>query len=800
MDKFWENYIKTRPSDSKGAFDAFKKMNQEPRTGFKDGNGVYDEKELLGKRVNELMDEGYDFGEAVKQAMREGYAKGGRIGFYGGSAVSLIGAGYNLAKPLINPLIKKYFPEIGGLISSAILALRDRGIIAPDADEIEKEAQRIREMNKPLSSPAEPPIKIDTTTGSPPPKIEKQKPPVTGDIILPPQTGGSEIAETKKEDLIFTSQTAEDVAEDVDEETVMTEKDIIDLKEKFKNKGWRDTTIITGAGETRKSIPQRTNLPFLEAFNKYSKQFHDGNLREAIREIGGFTKTVGKRDNQLESFYTTIQSAAKRSGFKFDTSSDKLTSNIPQSKVPVTIVELTTQLRTNPGIIDNRIKELNIDLDKVYNRKELQDILGVKRGNRRQDNFFFEILKDQGLEYKKLPGGKVGFTANEAIEAFKTYAKNKLRNYESRSFSGTLKKKSTENYNLRIKIDGKDFAKFNRNLNKRIDRIMKQEDLYFPNSAAEVGHNPVPIAFTEKIEMLNDPALANKIYSLQNYTWQGREINYDTLAYTSGTLEKALKKLDKYYGQEVTKTNIGDIETAIDEVHAYFNSVIKKGGEMVKNLPFHKDVIGKLEITTPQIGDILTAENFNVDMSDVDKRHIIGNIDIINPGVVKYKDLSPKERIMYGQNVLDQKIEQIKQFYGPDGANYPPDIIEDFITKLEIGRPDKANPIIGLAETKGFGYSTGGRIGYGGGYLVGGAKKLFDKSIPKDKYSRQMMGLISGEEGIYEILSLLNQMGLFADGGRAGYMGGGITAIRKPHAIPPERQGLRSIMINGKKS
>ena len=33
-----------------------------------------------------------------------------------------------------------------------------------------------------------------------------------------------------------------------------------------------------------------------------------------------------------------------------------------------------------------------------------------------------------------------------------------------------------------------------------------------------------------------------------------------------------------------------------------------------------------------------------------------------------------------------------------------------------------------------------------------------------------------------------------------GYMGGDIVGIRKPHAIPPERQGLRSIMINGKKS
>jgi hypothetical protein len=42
-----------------------------------------------------------------------------------------------------------------------------------------------------------------------------------------------------------------------------------------------------------------------------------------------------------------------------------------------------------------------------------------------------------------------------------------------------------------------------------------------------------------------------------------------------------------------------------------------------------------------------------------------------------------------------------------------------------------------------------------------------------------------------------NQPGVFySKGGRAGYMGGGIAGIRKPHAIPPERQGLRSIMIN----
>ena len=53
------------------------------RIGFASGNGVADgdkEKAALGKRVRELMDEGFEMGEAVRKAMSEGYAKGGRIG------------------------------------------------------------------------------------------------------------------------------------------------------------------------------------------------------------------------------------------------------------------------------------------------------------------------------------------------------------------------------------------------------------------------------------------------------------------------------------------------------------------------------------------------------------------------------------------------------------------------------------------------------------------------------------------------------------------------------------------------
>ena len=47
------------------------------------------------------------------------------------------------------------------------------GVIAPDAEEMEREAEKIREMTKPVGFPAEPPIKPDIKTGeTTPPKID----------------------------------------------------------------------------------------------------------------------------------------------------------------------------------------------------------------------------------------------------------------------------------------------------------------------------------------------------------------------------------------------------------------------------------------------------------------------------------------------------------------------------------------------------------------------------------------------------------------------------------------------------
>jgi hypothetical protein len=257
---------------------------------------------------------------------------------------------------------------------------------------------------------------------------------------------------------------------------------------------------------------------FFENINKYSKEKHGGNLRRAIADL---TDTTDKK--QLNNVYQQITQAGERKGFTFDRTGKGLQSNIPQSKVPIDLNTLTTALRTNTGILDNRIKELKgLDLNKVYNKKELADIIGLKRAvdtsdraQVRKDNFLMELLLDQGLKYKDIPGGKVGFTAKETIDALKDYSKNKMLNYESRSYSGNLRKKSTESYKLRSKIEGKDYMNLQTQINKSFTRTLLNDDLYLPNSVAEFGHNPVPVALTEKIKMLNNPKLAKKIFKIK---------------------------------------------------------------------------------------------------------------------------------------------------------------------------------------------------------------------------------------------------------------------------------------------
>jgi hypothetical protein len=67
-----------RPKFEVQQIDIFNKFNR--RNPKADGGSADDyEPSAFSKKVNELMDDGYDFGEAVREAMRQGYKKGGLV-------------------------------------------------------------------------------------------------------------------------------------------------------------------------------------------------------------------------------------------------------------------------------------------------------------------------------------------------------------------------------------------------------------------------------------------------------------------------------------------------------------------------------------------------------------------------------------------------------------------------------------------------------------------------------------------------------------------------------------------------
>ena len=284
---------------------------------------------------------------------------------------------------------------------------------------------------------------------------------------------------------------------------------------------------------------------FFENINKYSLDNHAGNLKKAVSDLTGST---GK---ELNNVYQQIVQAGERKGFTFDRAGKALTSNIPKINNPIDLNVLTNTLKRDPTSIDSRIKELKLDKNKIYNRLELQDILGLDTTNRRKNNFFFEILKDQGLVASELPGGKIGYKINDVVKTIKDYSTNKLTNYEARSTSKNLRQTSKDKMKYRLQTD-KGLVNFMYDLNKNMRKNLipfKDERAYIPNSTAEAGHNPVPVNFIKDVKFLKNKDIKNKLFSIQNMTWQFSEVNRDLLRDTQGGLLTHLQTLDKYFGK-----------------------------------------------------------------------------------------------------------------------------------------------------------------------------------------------------------------------------------------------------------
>ena len=89
------------------------------------------------------------------------------------------------------------------------------------------------------------------------------------------------------------------------------------------------------------------------------------------------------------------------------------------------------------------------------------------------------------------------------------------------------------------------------------------------------------------------------------------------------------------------------------------------------------------------------------------------------------------------------------------------------------------------------------------GLMEGPAGQEYNWQKIREAYDEREKGLLDLAMDKHKRRQKRIESGIVADPnwykqeGRTSRMGGGMVGIRKPHAIPPEKQGLRSIMIDG---
>ena len=153
------------------------------------------------------------------------------------------------------------------------------GYIAPDADEMEREAEKIRELTKTKGFGEGEQLDIPLTTGgSEPPKIETKEEFPAETKKLPISTGGTEIIEPKKGDNIFYSK-------DVKENTKQEIKDTFDKSQELYEQ------------KKMTEVKELTNKEFAKKVANFIDTYHEGRVEPAVKELLGTTEKTTEVEN-----------------------------------------------------------------------------------------------------------------------------------------------------------------------------------------------------------------------------------------------------------------------------------------------------------------------------------------------------------------------------------------------------------------------------------------------------------------------------------------------------------------------
>ena len=615
--------------------------------------------EYLGaqKEYQKAVDDGFQgtFEEFLRYKSSGSFAEGGRSKLFAG-AIPYIPTAITAARPFVRPLVKKAAEALTG----TALASRISDTFFPDAEEMEKEKEKLKEMTKPVGFPEEPSIKIGTTTGEKPEvKIDTKEIFPAGENIKPVAEGFP--ADTEQLPIIFENKNVKEVKKTFDE----VDKEYV---------------------ERDKGYAKRIDNLYSEDFAKKVKQLVDNNYGGNVQRLAGDLGIQRVRINTLFSKHgLKAESEGRTTVQKIFVDKDKDKLSIP---------ELTDNIKGNETYLIDRAKERFVNYSKNKNKfvnyKDIAEIIGVDLPDKTAQDFFQTKLRNAnkkvGIETKSGLGREVLYNLNDAINAL---TKTNL----AKPVAGT----GRVHDKLRSKFEtDKDRAGYN--TRTEVLRIIRdaQNNVFGQGAILKAGEqygHAEAIANQQKYKKLFKNSNAADISTL---VFQDPILNQDVLqAYgsvKSGIEQKRqpfLKKLESLVGKKATAENIQIANEALNGLNELNDLARIQIIRFQKTNRFVRDQENRIpdfELVLPKEGETFKSGFLKIDMSNIDPSVSVGRILEINPNAKTFNDLNKQEKELYKENLKNQMVDYLSFFYKESGADK--DDIEDFadtILEAKIG-------------------------------------------------------------------------------------------------------------------
>jgi len=894
MDKFWENYITTRPVDSKGAFEEFKQMNQDPRPTIPGPRNMQLAKANIPRHLwtnvntpdlEQSPDSFLRPGETLEDwdvSFRRPNADGGRAGYTGGGPIDVLDPQFKLADA-----IKAYQDYYSGS-GKKKRKIPFKTFFRIYAKENFAQGGSAGQLVTPNVDGSRPGYADNPGSGA------KKG-------LIPRQTSAKKRATRYKKIL-------ENLPEGYYDEYV---KNFYNVEETGK------LTHVGGGLNPKKGIPYME-----KKYGNILKKTLPSMPKLKIKDVNA--AIIQSIEDQIESGLNAGKKIRKQKegiGKKYASKDDLIDlRNIKNKKS-----QLNKYFMENPDAINNTEfgKEIKKQMDIRIAGKDMEwDGKKIKKGDiwfkTRPDKYYYDVAKsDRGLfhifDVTPIESGerftRVPDNLNLATRDFNSGFVRQLNAFFKKDGklhgnTESLKKVTDilDDYNIRVKID--DVGRIGTHeqvavkraegtyprITKTLERFKLPDEL--KKISREITSPPKNIKGAISVELLDDMFKAGKItvgtskgimqaarkmgaefeiaFILGEYFnnvgkgqetdlawanakqsatmgfWKGGDRKYleklkelakeegidsktfekvyeinkrEHLATTMGmtgklspiaqikTLEDQLKELKAYPKIYQNKKIIAAKENLLNikkgQLEKYKKETLDKEYELIFDI--RKNKAGYGHSVHPNLQKIAETPVYEEEYSDAFKN--LGNIAVKYLDREKKKAYNPKKpwvpkKIKRLLNIPADQSEQLHSDMGPWGNLLSTNIFNmDVLTKQlpEMGKYawDVINPTTPLPKLRTDFRTEAQKEQHRILDMVkkGGPGELYRYNLARD------VGPGITWESYKNLIEKYPGLGIRtgeASGGRAGYMGGGIAGIRKPDAIPPERQGLRSIMINDK--